>query len=159
MTATLVLILRVGVAVVLYYFLWRVLQSLRQDLLQQGNILSFQKKPGIHIDTRKDDGTENKHHFAQAEVVIGRGSHCHISLKDESLSASHARVSFHHSQWWLEDLGSRNGTFLNKDQIVTPTVVISGDQFKCGNTTFTLHIDSSNDQIPEQQQTENGDDE
>jgi hypothetical protein len=46
MTATVVLVLRIGLVVVLYYFLWRVLQTLWKDLGQQGLILSTQKKPG-----------------------------------------------------------------------------------------------------------------
>ena len=159
MTAAFILVLRIGLAAVLYYFLWRVLGALWQDLYQQGKNLSNQRKPGIFIESRMGDGTENKHHFQQAEVVIGRGPHCNIFLKDESLSKNHARVSFHHAQWWLEDLGSRNGTFLNKDQVTTPTVVIDGDEFKCGNTTFTLHIDSYSDQFLNQPPSENGDDE
>lgn len=157
MTATFVFVLRVGLAIVLYYFLWRVTQTLWQDLKQQGNFLSTQKKPGIHITAKTDNGDKQNYNFWQTEVVIGRGHHCHISLKDKSLSASHARVSFHHAQWWLEDLGSRNSTILNKNKITTPTVVISGDQFKCGNTTFTLQIDTFNSQFPKQSETENGD--
>jgi len=88
--------------------------------------------------------------------VIGRGSHCDISLPDEALSASHVRLSFHHGQWWLEDLGSTNGTFLNKDQIAVPTVIITGDQFKCGNTFFSLRIDLLNDKFPSNIQSDIG---
>ena len=141
MTATIVLVLRIGLAVILYYFLWRVFQSLRQDLNQQGSILSNKKKPGIQIHTKSRDGIEKIHNFRQTEIVIGRGSQCDISINDDVLSVSHARVSFHHSQWWLEDLNSRNGTSLKEHQITTPTVVISDDQFKCGNTIFTLQIE------------------
>ena len=82
-----------------------------------------------------------KFHFRQTEIDIGRGADCDIPVKDENISANHARISFHHGQWWLEDLGSTNGTFLNKDKITIPTVIITGDQFKCGNTTFSLRID------------------
>lgn len=145
MTATLVLVLRIGLALALYYFLLQVLQTLWQSLKQQRDILSNQKKQGIHIDVTAGDGQEYKYDFWQTEILIGRGPHCNISLKDKSLSSSHARISFHHAQWWLEDMSSRNGTILNKDKIATPTVVISGDQFKCGNTIFTLRIDTSND--------------
>lgn len=151
MTATLVLVLRIGLAVILYYFLWRVFQSLRQDLNQQGNILSNKKKPGIQIHTKPSDGKESTYNFRQTEIVIGRGPQCDISIKDDVLSGSHARVSFHHSQWWLEDLNSRNGTFLNEHPITTPTVVIDGDKFKCGNITLTLQIGSADTQSPQQQ--------
>lgn len=156
MTATVVLVLRIVLAIILYIFLWRVLQTLWQEIKQQGTILSSQKKPGIHIDTKMENGKEFKYHFWQSEIVIGRGSHCDISLTDEALSSSHVRISFHHGQWWLEDLGSTNGTFLNKDQIAVPTVIITGDQFKCGNTIFSLRVDLLDGKFPSSIQDEIG---
>jgi pSer/pThr/pTyr-binding forkhead associated (FHA) protein len=60
---------------------------------------------------------------------------------DEAMSAHHARVTFHHSQWWLEDLNSTNGILLNQQKLTTPAVVISGDEFKCGNTIFSIRLD------------------
>lgn len=156
MTATVVLILRMGLALVLYIFLWRVLQTLWQELKQQGTILSSQKKPGIHMSAGTEDGKELKFHFWQNEIMIGRGPHCHVSLPDEALSASHARVSFHHGQWWLEDLGSTNGTFLNREKISVPTVIITGDQIKCGNTIFSLRIDLLDDKFTANIQSEIG---
>lgn len=149
MTATIVLVLRIGLAIILYLFIWQVMQLLRRDLKQQGAIVFSQKKPGIHVVADTGDSRELKFHFWQSEIVIGRGSHCDITLADEALSVSHARISFHHGQWWLEDLGSTNGTFINKDRIVVPTVIITGDQFKCGNTLFSLRIDLLDDKFPQ----------
>ena len=148
MTATAVLVLRIGLAIILYLFLWRILQALWQELKQQGVYLSSRKKPGIHLDAKMEDKKETGYHFWQSEIVIGRGPHCDISLIDEALSASHVRISFHHGQWWLEDLGSTNGTFLNKDKIKVPTVIITGDRFKCGNTVFSVRIDLLHDNHP-----------
>ena len=148
MTATAVLVLRIGLAIVLYIFLWRVLQTLWQEIKQQGTILSSQKKPGIHVDAKMEDGRESKYHFRQSEIVVGRGPHCDVSLLDEALSVNHVRLSFHHGQWWLEDLDSTNGTFLNNDVIAVPTVIITGDQFKCGNTIFSIRIDPSDSKFP-----------
>lgn len=156
MTATAVLVLRIGLAIFLYLFLWRVLQTLRQELKQQGTLLSSQKKPGIHLDAETKNGRDAKYHFWQPEIVIGRGPHCDISVMDEALSASHVRISFHHGQWWLEDLGSTNGTLLNKDKIAVPTVIITGDQFRCGNTVFSVRIDLLDENFPSPIQNEIG---
>ena len=143
MTATIVLVLRVGLALVLFVFLWRVYQTLWQDLKQQGNHLSQRKTPGIRLSTIMDDGGNNEYRFWQAEISIGRGLQNDISLSDESMSAVHARLSFHHNQWWVEDMGSRNGTFLDKHLVSVPTVITTGDEFKCGNTLFRIHVDKS----------------
>jgi len=151
MTAVVVLVLRIGLAITLYAFIGWVSYTLWRDIKQQGTLLAAQKKPGIHIDAKTEDGKEFKYYFRQTEIAIGRGSNCDISLKDETLSSNHARISYHHTQWWIEDLGSTNGTFLNKIQISVPTVIISDDQFQCGNTVFTLRMDSIPDQIPPQQ--------
>lgn len=148
MTAIVVLVLRTGLAILLYLFLWRVLQTLWQELKQQGTILSSQKRRTLHVDVIMENGRASKFHFRQNEVLIGRGQNCDISLTDEALSANHARISFHHGQWWLDDLGSTNGTFLNSERITTPTVIITGDKFKCGDTIFSLQSDLYEGMLP-----------
>jgi pSer/pThr/pTyr-binding forkhead associated (FHA) protein len=145
MTAIIVLGLRILLAGALYIFLGWALITLWQELKQQGDSLASQKKPGIHIDVRLDNGKEDTYHFRQSEIAIGRNANCDISVIDEAISAHHARLSYHHAQWWLEDLSSTNGTFLNKDQVYVPTVIISGDEFRCGNTLFTIRIDTAED--------------
>ena len=157
MTAVIVLALRVALALTLYYFLWRVLQTLWLDLKKQGDNLASQKKPEIQITVVTNTDGEKSYNFSQAEVLIGRGAHCSVTLSDESLSGSHARLSFHHSQWWLEDLGSTNGTTLNGDPITTPTVVISGDEFQCGNSSFSLVLETSDQQNTISLKPESGD--
>jgi pSer/pThr/pTyr-binding forkhead associated (FHA) protein len=47
-------------------------------------------------------------------------------------------LSLRGSQWWLEDLNSRNGTLLNDSPLETPTVVTMGDVVTIGNTQFKL---------------------
>jgi pSer/pThr/pTyr-binding forkhead associated (FHA) protein len=86
--------------------------------------------------------------FSQPEVMIGRDPKCDLSMTDEALSAHHARLTHHHGQWWLEDLNSTNGTFLNHEILKTPAVVISGDKFKCGNTIFSIQVEDTNGLSP-----------
>ncbi len=141
MIATVVLVLRFLLAITLYAFLGWALLTLWQELRRQGKHLSEQKKPGISITVRSEPGKENQSRFTQPEIIIGRHTHCDLSIIDEALSAQHARITFHHGQWWLEDLNSTNGTFLNTEQLSTPAVIITGDEFKCGNTIFIIRID------------------
>lgn len=147
MIATVVLALRFALAIALYTFLGWALFTLLQELKQQGNKLSTQKKPGITIFFNIDGKKDNQRYFSVPEIMIGRDTHCDLSVLDEALSSHHARITFHHGQWWLEDLNSRNGTFLNREKLNTPAVIISGDQFKCGNTLFDIRVDAD-DAIP-----------
>jgi len=141
MTALLVLILRIALAISLYAFLGRIFLTLWQDLKQQGEFLSSQKKPGIHIHATMENGKDIQRRFVQSEVTIGRDPNCDFPVMDDAISAHHARISYHHSQWWLEDLHSTNCTFIGKNQVMVPTVLITSDQFRCGSTIFTVLVD------------------
>ena len=138
MIATTVLILRLALAVALYAFLAWALWTLLQELKQQGDKLATQKMPEIILSIKIDQGNETVRHFMQPEIMIGRDPNCDLSMMDEALSAHHARLAYHHGQWWLEDLNSTNGTFLNREKLTVPAVVIAGDEFKCGNTVFGI---------------------
>jgi pSer/pThr/pTyr-binding forkhead associated (FHA) protein len=141
MIAILVLVLRFALAIALYAFLGWILFTIWQELKQEGQILSSQKKPGIQIRARLENGKEIHHQFLQTDVTIGRDPNCDFPVIDEAISAHHARISYHHTQWWLEDLSSTNGTQMGNTQVSVPTVLISGDEFKCGNTIFSVRVE------------------
>ena len=148
MIATTVLILRVVLAVALYAFLAWALWTLLQELKQQGDKLAGQKMPEIILSIEIEQGKESVRHFTQPEIIIGRDPKCDLSMMDEALSAHHARLAYHHGQWWLEDLNSTNGTFLNREKLTIPAVVIAGDNFKCGNTIFNIRLEDGNGLSP-----------
>jgi pSer/pThr/pTyr-binding forkhead associated (FHA) protein len=141
MIATIVLALRLALAITLFAFLGWAFYTLTQELRQQGAKLSVQKKLGISFHIQIGQGQESIRHFNQTEMILGRDANCDLSVMDDALSAHHARITYHHGQWWLEDLNSTNGTLLNHERLTTPVVVITGDEFKCGNTTFGILID------------------
>ena len=99
MTATLVLILRLLLALALYAFLGWALWTLLQDFKQQADKLAVQKKPAITLYINIERGKENVRRFLQPEIMIGRDPNCDLALIDEALSAHHARLSHHHGQW------------------------------------------------------------
>lgn len=150
MIATVVLLLRLGLAIALYAFLGWALWNLLREFKQQGDKLAAQKTPAITVSINIDQGKESVRQFSQPQIMIGRDTKCDLSMMDEALSAHHARLTYHHGQWWLEDLNSTNGTFLNREKLTTPAVVITGDHFKCGNTIFSIEVEDSDGLSPTQ---------
>ncbi|MEX0702823.1 MAG: GAF domain-containing protein [Planctomycetales bacterium] len=61
------------------------------------------------------------------EVVVGRLADCDIVLPDETVSRQHARFSRGPDGWYVEDLQSRNGTFVNGNRVDRPTRLRSHD--------------------------------
>jgi serine phosphatase RsbU (regulator of sigma subunit) len=59
--------------------------------------------------------------------VIGRSSHADVVIPDRSLSRQHAQLRFQDGSWIIEDLGSRNGTMVNRRRIDQPTALRVGD--------------------------------
>jgi pSer/pThr/pTyr-binding forkhead associated (FHA) protein len=147
MIEILVLVLRLALAVVLYVFLGWTLSILWQEVKQQGELLASQKRPAIQVSASLETGKEIRERYSKVEVTIGRDPNCDFPILDEAVSAHHARISYHHSQWWLEDLNSTNGTFIGKNKVSVPTVLIASDQFRCGNTLFTVEMDAVNEKL------------
>jgi pSer/pThr/pTyr-binding forkhead associated (FHA) protein len=140
MSAPVILILRFLLAASLYAFLILVLVTLWRENKILGTSLASRKAPPISIQFNTPALGRIKKNFNQPEILLGRDSHCDLPLSDETVSVRHARLSFHHGQWWLEDLDSTNGTRLNKENLSIPTVVIGGDKIECGNVLLTLDI-------------------
>lgn len=70
------------------------------------------------------------------ETLLGRGERSNIIVAGSFASARHARVYFKEGQYWLEDLQSTNGTFLNEIQVNQPIVLANGDKIRIGSVIF-----------------------
>ena len=140
MSAPFVLALRVLLAVSLYAFLGVTLLTIWRELRTQGTLLATQKIPGISLNLQTGEQPPRQRYFTQPEILLGRDSHCDLPLLDDTVSIRHARLSYHHGQWWLEDLGSTNGTHLNKEKVSIPTVVIGGDEIECGKVFIKINL-------------------
>jgi hypothetical protein len=138
MEATLVFVLRLLMTLVLYGFLGWALLILWRDLKRQGRWAVTRQAPPIILKSTNGTGDFR---FEKPEIIIGRESGQDVSINDLTVSTQHARLSFHHNQWWLEDLDSTNGTFLNQEPVTGPTVVDNGDQMRCGQVVFDISIE------------------
>ena len=159
MSAPFVLALRVLLAVCLYAFLGWTLLTIWRELRTQGTLLAARKIPGIGLNMLLGDQAPVQRYFTQSEILLGRDAHCDMSLPDDTVSIRHARLAYHHGQWWLEDLGSTNGTRLNKAEVTIPTVVISGDKIDCGKVTITINLGVDHTNPPTQRIQNPGDSE
>lgn len=143
MSGTIVFVLRLLVAVALYGFLAWALVFLWREVQKQSHTLATRRVPGISLTILYGDGLPTLKHFAQAEIILGRDPLCDVPLPDDTVSTRHARLSYHHAQWWIEDLGSMNGTLLNGTKLSMPTVITSGDEISCGATSVDITLSAN----------------
>ncbi len=76
--------------------------------------------------------------LADAPLLIGRGNDAAIRLDDDYVSTRHARIAASGDQWYVEDLGSTNGTYVGTSRITQPTAVSLGTQIRIGKTILEL---------------------
>ena len=69
-------------------------------------------------------------------VILGRGRDCTLRIRDGYASSRHAKVYADVDGVCLEDLGSRNGTFLNGRRLTEPAALEDGDTFSIGDAVF-----------------------
>lgn len=68
------------------------------------------------------------------EVTVGRAAGCQVTLDDSYASQLHARVFDRDGVVMVEDLGSTNGTYLNRRKVTSPVAMKRGDQLQVGKT-------------------------
>ena len=71
-------------------------------------------------------------------ITIGRAGDSTIVIDDDYASNRHAQLFPHEGVWVVEDLGSTNGTFLDRTRVSAPTVVPVGTPVRIGKTVFEL---------------------
>jgi predicted component of type VI protein secretion system len=91
------------------------------------------------------DGSE---HTLRGDVTIGRGGDNDLVLKTTTVSREHARLSHREGRWFVEDLGSRNGTYVNTKRIPShaPYALHHADRIDVGSETLVFSwVTQSND--------------
>lgn len=68
------------------------------------------------------------------ELIIGRADKCHVVIGDSYASQIHARVFRRQDAVYIEDMGSTNGTYLNRRKVTSPIQVNRGDTARIGKT-------------------------
>ncbi len=139
MSGALLLGLRIFISIILYLFLAISLWLLWHDLRRRGQTISDLRIPALLLSSEGDNPQNWR--FSQASAVIGRDLSCECRINDATISSRHARLGYHHGQWWVEDLNSKNGTFLNQQPVTEQVVLTSNDTLQCGRLIFQITLE------------------
>ncbi len=137
--AILLFALRLLMVLALYGFLAWALFTLWRDLRKEAEQVRSKQVPPIQISLESADQRESKR-FSQPKIGIGRHPSNQWVLEHETVSSRHARLIFHHGQWWLEDLDSRNGTFLNDERVSEAMVLTNEDKIRFGQSRTEISL-------------------
>ncbi len=89
------------------------------------------------IEVERPDGSRATHVLG-AETTIGRGTDNSVTLDDLGASRRHARIFHSEATYWIEDLGSRNGTSLNGAAVASHRALRHGDVIQVGKHKLTF---------------------
>ena len=128
MTAEIVLqVFRFGFLLLLWLFIFAAFRVVRADLFggRAGRVASVPLS-----------GT--KITLGDQPILIGRADDSTLVLTDDFASSRHARLSNRGGQWYVEDLGSTNGTYLDQQRVQGPLLVAPGQPIRIGQTALEL---------------------
>jgi pSer/pThr/pTyr-binding forkhead associated (FHA) protein len=87
-------------------------------------------------------------------ILVGRSKSCALRLDNAEISSSHARIGYEGGDFWVEDLGSTNGTFVENQQVSGRVDVPAGTPITLGRDIIIIGV-TSNDQITRASRREN----
>jgi diguanylate cyclase (GGDEF)-like protein len=110
------------------------------DVEELTGSLAGKKRPCVTVLTGVASGQMFK--LPRGNTVLGRAPNAEIRLVDDGVSRHHARLRLETDTLWVDDLESRNGTFVNGVKIDKPVALADGDKIQVGRTTvlrFAYH--------------------
>jgi len=140
-----ILALRILLSLILYAFLclafwaiWRDLQATQAQAERQARA----RADLIVITPGETDLLPGDRLPLVPVTTLGRALTNTIVLADGFTSAEHARLTRRDGRWWLEDLGSRNGTLLNELRLQPgqPVAIVEGDLLGLGNVRLRIQL-------------------
>lgn len=156
------MLIKIGLLVMLWLFIWMAVRALRKDTQiasgaaagavpaaiyggestgqSSGRSFGLRKKnapTSLTVTSGPLAGTYLD--FAgYSEITIGRSSTSTLVLEDDFASGSHARLTLHGKDWFVEDLDSRNGTWINSQRIDQPEELYAGKEIRIGQTNVRM---------------------
>jgi pSer/pThr/pTyr-binding forkhead associated (FHA) protein len=150
MSEQLLTILKLCLLVLLYLFFLRVLRAVWAEVKAPKKVeaaprrakretrRATRKAAPIQLAVVEPAAQQGRTFPLGQEVTVGRAAGCQVTLDDTYASQIHARLFARDGQLFVEDLGSTNGTYLNRKKVQGPMVMQRGDKLQVGNTVMEL---------------------
>jgi hypothetical protein len=142
---------RFGFLLLLWLFIFAAFRVVRADLLggRAGRVASVPpraaaagRKRGArgprHLVVTAGPLSGTRITLGEQAILIGRADDSTLVLTDDFASSRHARLTNRSGQWYVEDLGSTNGTYLDQQRVQGPLLVGSGQPIRIGQTVLEL---------------------
>jgi len=142
---------RFGFLLLLWLFVFAAFRVVRADLFggRTGRVVSVPPRAAAPLRKRGSRGprhlvvtagplTGTRITLGEQAILIGRADDSTLVLTDDFASSRHARLTNRGGQWYVEDLGSTNGTYLDQQRVQGPLLVGSGQPIKIGQTVLEL---------------------
>jgi pSer/pThr/pTyr-binding forkhead associated (FHA) protein len=141
--------LKYGLFALLFLFIWRsmrwVVRGLTVDQAGPSGGRASRTAPAesagptpVTLIVHPPAGARTRTLRIDASTVVGRAPECELRLDDTYLSQQHARIFGKNSTWYVEDLGSTNGTFVNEQKLMAPAMIQPGDKVRLGTTVLEV---------------------
>jgi hypothetical protein len=139
-----VLLLRIVFIFLLYFFVYQVIRVISRELRAvavDGEVAP--SVPNVNgallvADSGESNLRRGEVYDLEPVTVIGRHPRATIVVDSTFISSEHAQLSWEQDRWWVTDLRSTNGTFVNGTPIRVPTGIRPGDFVELGGVRFQL---------------------
>ncbi|MDG2024743.1 MAG: FHA domain-containing protein [Actinomycetota bacterium] len=144
MSPQLVRLLTILLLVLIHLFFFRVIRAVwvgvrpAKEKLPKRNRFVRNDRPARVLVVRTPETLGGQRHNLAEELTIGRAATCDVTIDDTYASQIHARVFRRDNEHVLEDLGSTNGTYLNRQKVASATNLKTGDHLQIGSTVFEV---------------------
>jgi FHA domain len=122
----------------LYAFLWAVVRVLLRDLRAAAREPGAELGRLVVVASPSGEPAVGSGFALDAVTTLGRDVNATILLDDEFVSGLHAALTYRGRTWYIEDLGSTNGTFVNGSRVDDLAPVAFGDELQLGNVRLRL---------------------
>src|SRR5436309_9804141 len=128
----------------IFLFLWRAVRVMYLEIGGPRTVRSVARSPAAptlkpgkapdRLAVTAHDGSKPRTFSLDEELLVGRATKCRVVITDPYASQVHARIFRRDGTYYIEDMGSTNGTSLNRKKVTSATPVARGDRARIGKT-------------------------